>query len=106
MDPDELLDQYNLLEAWNKMAAVAAVVLLTAMSGLIMWGVFVPDTPDLRLILIFAGVVFGACGTVLFLVVHRLYNNARTVFRDYFSASGMSEGEVRELLDKHGIKSL
>lgn len=106
MDQDELLDQYKVLEVWHKMAAVTAVVLLAAMVGLIMWGVFVPDMPDLRLILIIAGVVLGACGVVLFLVVHRLYNNAGRVFRDYFNASGMSEDEVRELLNKHEIKSL
>lgn len=103
---DELLDQYKVLEVWHKMVKITAVVLLAVMVGFILWGVFVSDFPDLRLLLIIAGVVFGVGGAGLFFVVNRLYNNARTVFGDYFNASGMSEDEVRELLDKHGIKSL
>lgn len=96
MNLDEILEQYKLLTVWHKAVKIMAAVLLAAMIGFIVWGLFIPG---LRTMLIVVGCVFGACGVCLYIVVHRLYNKTGLVIGEYLvKFQGMSESEIEALL--------
>lgn len=103
MDLDELLEQFKMLTIWHKGVAFVAAGLLAVMLGLIVWGI---TAEEIRTLLIVSGVILGVCGAGLYLTVHILFNKTKKVFKEYFEASGMSESEIRSLLDKHQIKEI
>lgn len=100
MNLEEIIDQYKALTIWHKYVKIAAAVLLAVMVGFVTWGIF---NADLRIMLIVTGVVFGACGTGLYLAVHRLYIKTGVTFVDYLRASGMSDREIADLSAKYAV---
>lgn len=100
MNLDEILEQYKTMMLWHKYIIILAAVLLAAMVGAVVWGIF---TAELRILLIITGVVFGACGVALYLIVHRLYIKTGTALAAYLRALEKSDAEIEEIVRDNGI---
>ncbi len=98
---DTVLEQYELLRIWHKTAYVAAIVMLCCMIGFIVWGILFEP---LRGILIAFGIVMGVCGTVMYVMMHRIFVKTSAAILDYFRASGMTEPEIQQKAKEYKIK--
>ncbi len=98
---DTVLEQYELLRIWHKTAYVAAIVMVCCMIGFIVWGILFEP---LRGILIAFGIVMGVCGTVMYVMMHRIFVKTSAAILDYFRASGMTELEILQKARELKIK--
>ena len=91
---DEVIENYKLLRAWHISSGVVSVCLICLMAAAVIWGIIYPE---LRLILISAGIAMGICGAGLYAVVHRTYIKTSAAVLDYFKVvSKMSQAEIQE----------
>lgn len=100
MSLEEILEQYKVLVTWHKYVRVIAVILLAVMVGFVVWGIF---NPELRLILIITGAVFGVCGAGLYFAVHGMYIKTGKTVLEYLRYSGKSESDIIDLTVKYQI---
>ncbi len=98
---DSVLEQFELLRIWHKTAYVAAIVMICCMIGFIVWGILFEP---LRGMLIAFGVVIGICGTVMFVMMHRIFVKTSAAILDYYRATGMTEPEIQQKARELKIK--
>lgn len=98
---DSVLEQFELLRIWHKTAYVAAIVMVCCMVGFIVWGILFEP---LRGMLIAFGIVIGVCGTVMFVMMHRVFVRTSAAILDYYRATGMTEPEIQQKARELKIK--
>ena len=91
---EEVVENYGVLRLWYFFSCGISIFLICCMIGAVVWGIFYPE---LRWIIISAGIIMGICGAVVFIVVRRTYIKTSSTVLDYFKvACKMSDDEIRE----------
>ena len=100
---EEALEGYKMLQKWHKAICVVSAVLICLMIVFVVWGLL---DDMFSWVLISLGVLLGICGTVLFVVIHLIYNKMGSVILEYFKvAEKLSETQLVEKARELGISA-